>query len=129
MEVIVTRKDDSGDELPVWNERRLLERLGNDTQLVREMLRVFDEEMPELLGMLFDGLDAGNREVVERAAHAMKGAALNLEAVELAGICGEFEKSAFSASWDRLREQAGSIRSAYERFMAIVSESGRWERT
>ena len=56
-----------------WNRSEALEKLSGDEQLLEEVIQIFLNETPKLVASLQQGLRDGNPEVVERAAHSLKG--------------------------------------------------------
>lgn len=60
-------------------------------RLVRELIQMFFAEAPRRLDLMRCGLAANDPTPLRRAAHAMKGAAGNLGAVNLTALCHELE--------------------------------------
>lgn len=65
--------------VPVMNIEVILDRVGGDMDLLREIAAIFLEEYPGLLNEIREGLREGNPSRVERAAHSLKGSALNFD--------------------------------------------------
>ncbi len=59
-------------------------RMDGDESLVIDLAEFFLEDAPKLVNEMEDALDAGHAEVVERAAHSLKGLAANFDAETLA---------------------------------------------
>ena len=87
-------------EKAVFDREGLLERLGGDTELLIELLEIFVEESREMLVSARSAVTDGDAHRIERAAHSMKGALLNIAAdaaadkafqLEQAGRAGELE--------------------------------------
>ena len=57
-----------------------LARVGGNVELLREMVALFLQELPELLTNLRDAIGAGNANAIERAAHKLKGSVGNFSA-------------------------------------------------
>ena len=55
----------------------LLDMVGGDTEVLREIVGLFLEDAPVRLTALHDALQAGDPEATYRAAHTLKGAAGN----------------------------------------------------
>jgi signal transduction histidine kinase/ActR/RegA family two-component response regulator len=95
---------------PGWNAEQLVERVGGDRELAAQMARLFIGEAPRLLSAVDSAVRSGDREALRRAAHALKGAALNfsggpavdaaaaLERIGLNGGEGEAETPAAHAA-------------------------------
>ena len=67
-------------EKPVFDREGLLERLGGDTELLDEVLGIFLDECREMLASIRAAVADADVHRVERAAHSMKGALLNISA-------------------------------------------------
>jgi len=63
-----------------WSKSAVLERLGEDEDLLREMCVIFLSESASLLEKLRHAVDEGEAEAVMRAAHSLKGEASYLAA-------------------------------------------------
>lgn len=71
-----------------------MKRLGNDLELFRDMVTIFEEDAPVLLSMLRAAAERGDSVVVQQHAHALKGLAQNLGATSIAAVAREVEESA-----------------------------------
>ena len=61
----------------VWSSAEMIDRLGGDEELARQLVVLFLGEYEKLLANLRDSLAAGSAEQVRRAAHAAKGCVAN----------------------------------------------------
>ena len=95
----------------VWSSAQLLERLGGDVALARELVALFLTEYPRLLSRLRASLASGRAEDVRRAAHAAKGCIANF-----------VDSGAFATAFEI--EQLGQ----QERLESVASLVGRLER-
>lgn len=85
---------------PVFDRELLLERLGGDSDLVDEIVQIFLESAEEMIATVDSAVADGDAHRVERSAHALKGALLNIAAepvaeralrLEQVGRSGELE--------------------------------------
>jgi two-component system, sensor histidine kinase and response regulator len=60
-----------------WSADLMIERLGGDESLARQLVTLFLAEYPKLLGSLRASVASGNADDVRRAAHAAKGCIAN----------------------------------------------------
>jgi two-component system, sensor histidine kinase and response regulator len=60
-----------------WSPDLMLRRLGGDESLVREMVKLFSAECPQLLSTLRESVRGGSPEHLRKAAHAFRGAVAN----------------------------------------------------
>ncbi|MCD4776660.1 MAG: Hpt domain-containing protein [Candidatus Aegiribacteria sp.] len=70
-------------ELPVLDRSVLMESLGNDKELIKEILELFKDTTPEIVENLDNAANEGNIEEVKRNAHSLKGSAGNIGAKAL----------------------------------------------
>jgi len=90
----------SAAEKPVFDREGLLDRLGGDSELVDEIVGIFLESADEQIATVESAVADGDAHRVERSAHSLKGALLNIAAesvaeralrLEQAGRSGELE--------------------------------------
>jgi HPt (histidine-containing phosphotransfer) domain-containing protein len=60
-----------------WSADAMIERLGGDEQLARQLVSLFLEEYPRLIAQLKSSVGSGQADAVRRAAHAAKGCIAN----------------------------------------------------
>jgi CheY-like chemotaxis protein len=93
---------DASSSPPAYARARLLDRVGGNESLLRQMVQVFWEEAPELLRAVSAALEAGDARQLERAAHKCVGAFLTIGAeaagrtarsLEIAGRAGELARA------------------------------------
>jgi HPt (histidine-containing phosphotransfer) domain-containing protein len=75
-----------------FDRAQMLERLGDDTDLLIDVLQVFQEECPRMLAEVRAALDQADAGLVRRAAHSMKGALLNISAAPAAAAAAALEE-------------------------------------
>jgi two-component system sensor histidine kinase/response regulator len=112
----------AGLSAPIDHEQ-LMNRLGGDTQLRSEVIRLFLEDCPIRLSEIKAAVDAGDPERIRTAAHALKGAAGNLSANGvfeaarvLERIGAESRLDAAPAAWRSLSAAAAHAIDALNRF-------------
>jgi two-component system sensor histidine kinase/response regulator len=74
----------TGEKHAGWDRREALARVEGDEALLSELVRVFLEEVPEQLNSIQQGLAGADFEVIERAAHTLKGELVYLGLSEVA---------------------------------------------
>jgi len=84
--------DKGVDEISVFNEIELLERLMGDQELVNIVVTTFQEDMPRQINALKQSLASGDLTSAHRQAHTIKGASANLGAGNLRQAASEMEK-------------------------------------
>ena len=70
----------------------LLDRIGGDLVLFMDVVRIFLEDTPGLITVLETGVAAGNADVVEQTAHAIKGSCAMISAKRIERLADKLEK-------------------------------------
>jgi len=60
-----------------WTPDVMVERLGGDEELVRQLVSLFLAEYPRMIGAIRDSVAGGSADAIRRAAHAFKGSVAN----------------------------------------------------
>jgi two-component system, sensor histidine kinase and response regulator len=60
----------------------IMERMGDDTELLKELIRMFDADSPKLLSDILDAIAQSDGQGLERAAHTLRGAVSNFDVGE-----------------------------------------------
>jgi len=94
----------------------LKELIGDDPEIIRDMVDAFVEDVPDRLAEMTRGLDDGDAELVRRAAHTLKGNCLTFGALAFADACRELEETAKVGVLD----DAGPIAAEIERTWAAA---------
>lgn len=76
------------------SQLEMLRRVSPDGSLLRKVVDAFLVEMPANLSALSDAVKLGDPPSVRQAAHRMRGAAANLGATAVAGLCAQLEQLA-----------------------------------
>jgi CheY-like chemotaxis protein len=97
------------------NRADALERLGGDTELLADVIRIFLEDCPQRLAAIKAAVDSRDADAIRATAHALKGAASNLSATGLfeaaqvmERIGAESRLDAAQAAWRMLAAEAMS---------------------
>jgi two-component system, sensor histidine kinase and response regulator len=75
----------------IFDRASLLDRLAGDAELLEQIVQVFADDCPARLAAVDAALAAGSAQGLATAAHAIKGAALNLSANRLADVASALE--------------------------------------
>ncbi len=74
------------------------EQMGDDLELLQEIVEIFVESVPQLLQNIATGIEQGDSAQVEMHAHSMKGSASNICAVAVVETARELEVLAHDGS-------------------------------
>jgi CheY-like chemotaxis protein/HPt (histidine-containing phosphotransfer) domain-containing protein len=89
-----------GEVQPAINLLELLDRVENDVELLQEMVELFLDISPRLLGEMEAAVAARDSENLERTAHALKGSLANLSAEQGAYLALQLERMGREKSVD-----------------------------
>jgi PAS domain S-box-containing protein len=110
----------------------LLDGVGGDRRLLREMIRIFQDDSPTRLREIAKALKSDHAEAVQRAAHALKGAIGNFQGKEAYEAARKVEELAskgdLASAKDAFAELKRELRSLTDRLDQISSELGRTSR-
>jgi PAS domain S-box-containing protein len=101
----------------VLDRQQLMQRIGDDPEILLQLVAVFREECRMLLTQIEQGLAARDTRVVERAAHRLRGSLGTMAAEPAQQAALEVE----------LLGRAGDLGTAAERFRALAYEVERLE--
>jgi len=102
--------------LQVFDELELLERLGDNKELMLEILDIACTDLPLRLGQLQQALASEDRAAIKQAAHTIKGVAANLSALQLQHSAGQLEHQADTAEVSQLQ----TLTTQVEKMTAIL---------
>jgi two-component system sensor histidine kinase/response regulator len=98
----------------------LLDRVENDEDLLRELLALFQEDLPESRAALQTAIDGGNLREIERAAHRLKGMLANLSAKSTASLAAEMESAARAGNAQKIPELVSTFDPQITAFSAAL---------
>jgi CheY-like chemotaxis protein/HPt (histidine-containing phosphotransfer) domain-containing protein len=111
--------------IPV-NEAALLDRMGGDRKLLRDIVRVFRADSAKRLAEIETAIRRRDRERMSRAAHTLKGSLSHLSAAraerwarELEETSLEGDRSQARKTWGRLRQEIGRVGRALARLSRV----------
>jgi CheY-like chemotaxis protein/HPt (histidine-containing phosphotransfer) domain-containing protein len=112
---------ESGDQ--VVNLTQLLDRFG-DAESVAELLPTYLDTTEQNMASLITAVQTGQAEESARLAHAVRGAAMNLGANQLANVARELERAARSPDMGAAASLLPGVRSEYNRMRAFLARCG-----
>jgi PAS domain S-box-containing protein len=108
----------------IFDIKGLLERVMEDEDLARELIRTFLEQTPAQISTLRSHISKGETQPAERLAHSIKGAAANLGGEALRATAYEMEKAgkagnlqAMASMLPELEKQFDVLKAEMERFL------------
>ncbi len=103
---------------PVFNRGELLDRLGGNQELLKEVIQVFLNDVPLQIENLKKRLAEEEKAAVVRQAHTLKGAAANIGAERVRETAWELEQAAGGGDWEKVRAVARALESRVESLKA-----------
>jgi HPt (histidine-containing phosphotransfer) domain-containing protein len=102
-------------DLPVLDPRPLrdLLDLGGASELIQELIALFQEDVPPRMALLKTALDASDASQAVMEAHQLKGALSNLGLVRFADLASQIEAQAREGHLDQTGKLAEALPSAY----------------
>ncbi|MCI4347351.1 MAG: ATP-binding protein [Thermoplasmata archaeon] len=95
-------------------------RTGPDRQFVISLLETFFREADQWFPALQRALADRDAQALRQAAHRLKGGALEVGAIELAGFCQELEEAGQSGNLDLASHRLKGARDAYKRIRPML---------
>ncbi|WP_051434511.1 ATP-binding protein [Desulfonatronum lacustre] len=106
--------------LPVFDRGAFLDRCMGDEDLVRDVLKLFLDNMPQRIQELQAALDAGDAPAVRMAAHTIKGMAANTGAEALGNLAEAMELAAMAEDLKAVREWMDELEDRFVRVKAAI---------
>jgi PAS domain S-box-containing protein len=120
--VIVTQKDSTHVVSSGWNKDILIKRMMNDVDLVKDILSVFINEIPQQLNTLIQFLNEKELKAIEHQAHTIKGAAGNVSATGIQEIAKELEMLAKSTEIDNIADRISKLERQVQTTISAMQE-------
>jgi PAS domain S-box-containing protein len=98
---------------------RELKKTSSD-EILLELLDIFRLQTPTLLADIYNALEARDTDALERAAHALKGSALNLGAKLFAEQCSRVEHAAQDGDFTRAEAVIPAMQHCFETSLAAL---------
>lgn len=106
--------------LPVFDYDDFLERMDGDMDLLREVIEIFLEDAPGLMGALRLAIHGGKKDAMERAAHTLKGAAANISAKGLQSLSGKIQEMIKKGEVTQIEKLLGEMETHYDTLDRIL---------
>lgn len=78
----------------LWSPDVLIDQLGGDRELARQLVLLFIAECPRMLTAVHTAMAGGDPSAIRRAAHALKGSAANFTSGGLTATARQLERAA-----------------------------------
>ncbi|MAY42701.1 MULTISPECIES: response regulator [unclassified Neptuniibacter] len=104
----------STDGPQVWDRESALSRMMGQEEMLASLLDIFIVDAAPIMQQLREYIEAGDMDNAGKTAHAMKGMAANLSALQLQELSAKLEKSAKSGEQEEVRHNLPLLLNAYD---------------
>ena len=103
-----------------WSPATMLERLGGDEELARQLVELFVAECPRMMAVVRESVESGNADQVRRAAHAFKGSVGNFTDDAPMTTAFELEQIGKEGRLDQATPLLARLEAEVEHFIATL---------
>ncbi len=96
-------------------------RVENDWTLLQEVIELFLDNSPGIFAQIEAAVARGDRQAIERAAHALQGAMLNVAAGPAALAASRLEKASSGQDFDQIAESQANLNYELDRLLLILA--------
>ena len=104
----------------IFDRDELLERIGEDEELMNELIELFKEDYPEKIVDIQQGLESGDAESVRKSAHGLKGSAGNLSFNALSERAKNIELAAKSEDLDTAAAEFTLLMEELDKLLPLI---------
>ncbi len=115
------RPSSVGDDVAQFDEAELMDRLGGDREILREVVAIFCHSAPDLVSEIRTSIEGRDLTRLRATAHTLKGAAGNLSAKRLAALALELEDAGQSSDVARAAHYFPRLAAEAEELLTILS--------
>ncbi len=110
--------------MEVFDKSDMLDRLGGDEELCKEIIELFIEDTPKQITELKKALENKDASIVQRQAHSLKGASANTSVLGMQEIAFQIEKAGETGDLEIATSLLLKLEEEFEKFKRIISNSG-----
>jgi HPt (histidine-containing phosphotransfer) domain-containing protein len=112
----------SMNEHSVFDLDGTLRRLGGDTGLLTDLIRLYAEDSPDLLRRMATGIESRHGDQVRRAAHSLRGLAANFGAAGLTQLLRRLEDNSAAGQLDDAPRLFKTVQHESARLLAVLAQ-------
>jgi HPt (histidine-containing phosphotransfer) domain-containing protein len=94
---------------------------GDSADVLSELITLFLDDTPRLLAEARAAVEAGDAQVLQRAAHTLKSSGASLGALPLSALCAELETMGRESQLEGAKEKAARVEAEYERVKTALA--------
>jgi HPt (histidine-containing phosphotransfer) domain-containing protein len=108
------------------NRASILERIGDNQELLNELIQLFLGEAPQLIEAMRNALQQGDMRELGRSAHSMKGAASNFSAYGTVSAASQLENDANNGDSESAKASLATLEAVFERLLPELANLCQW---
>jgi len=116
------KPNDQGDSVSVLNYEQVLERLMNNSRLVKTLLNSFVKETPELFEKIGRAVADGNLDEARTFVHSLKGSAANVGAGKLSNQARKFEVKIIENQTFSPGNEIDQLKKLFDELLAVIKK-------
>ncbi len=109
--------------MEVFDKSDMLDRLGGDEELCKEIVELFIKDTPKQITELKKALENKDASIVQRQAHSLKGASANASAISLKEVAFQIETAGEKGNLDIATSLLSKIEEEFKKFKNLFSTS------
>ena len=113
---------ESQDQLPAADLDSLIARTGGDSELILEMIRMFQKEAPRLYGQVITAIQNNDAVSLRSAAHALKGSVANFSANPAMNAAAVLEESGKNGDMSTVSLSCSNLSHEIDRLQLELAE-------
>ena len=113
---------ESQDQLPAADLDSLIARTGGDSELILEMIRMFQKEAPRLYGQVITAIQNNDAVSLRSAAHALKGSVANFSANPAMNAAAVLEESGKNGDMSNVSLSCSNLSYEIDRLQLELAE-------
>jgi len=126
--VCETEKKESGAQPDVFDREELMERVGGNEAICKQVLKLFMDNLPEYIRKLRTALQKNDAGQIQFQAHTVKGMAANVAAHRMHSIASELEDAGEEGKWEKIPLLITEMESEFKNVLSALFDAGLWEK-
>ncbi len=111
----------ANEAVPHFDEKELLERVGNNNELAQKLMGMFLLQFPKYIESLRQAIQQNNHNEILKIAHTIKGSSSNMSLNQLTGLAKKIEANVDKNEINGLNELFNAMLSEWEKVKALFN--------
>ncbi len=112
----------------VFDREELMERVGGNEAICKQVVKLFMDNMPEYIRKLKAALQKNDARQIQFQAHTVKGMAANVAAQGMHRIASELEDAGEEGNWEKIHVLITEMDSEFKNVLSALFDAGLWEK-